>query len=93
MERGYRREDASPREEIVTRFAERVAEYRATVHRVGKDDLPAAIAAALDRRGVGRLVVPPRLPGNWVPEGVEVLRDAARSRLTIRGARRPATAC
>ncbi len=82
VERGYRKEDGSPREEIVSRFAERVAEYRATVHRVGKDDLPAAIQQALDRRNVGRLVVPPRLPGKWVPEGVEVLRDSARSRLT-----------
>ncbi len=83
VERSYRSQDDSPREEIVTRFAERVAEYRATVHRVGKDELSEAIAVALDRRGVGRLVVPPRLPAKWIPEGVEVLRDAARSRLTI----------
>ena len=34
VERGYRREDDSPREEIVERFAENVAEYEATVRRV-----------------------------------------------------------
>ena len=33
--RNYRTEDERPRDEIVTLFAERVAEYRATVHRVG----------------------------------------------------------
>ena len=33
--RNYRSEDERPRDEIVTLFAERVAEYRATVHRVG----------------------------------------------------------
>ena len=29
-----------------------------------------------------RLVVPPYLPREWIPEGVETLRDAARPRLT-----------
>ena len=82
IERGYRREDESPREEVVGRFAERVAEYEATVHRVERDELPDAIAGALKRRGVKRLVVPPHLPREWIPEGIDTLRDAARPRLT-----------
>jgi L-lactate dehydrogenase complex protein LldG len=82
VERGYRTKDESPREEIVERFAERVAEYEATVHRVKTDELPGAIEEALTRRGVKRLVVPPFLPKEWIPEGVETLRDAARPRLT-----------
>jgi L-lactate dehydrogenase complex protein LldG len=82
VQRGYRREDESPREEIVGRFAERVAEYEATVHRVERDELPDAIAEALKRSGVERLVVPPHLPREWVPEGIDTLRDAARPRLT-----------
>jgi L-lactate dehydrogenase complex protein LldG len=81
VERGYRREDDAPREEIVERFAERAAEYEATVRRVRADELPAAIEEALRRRGVQRLVVPPYLPGEWIPEGVDTLRDAARPRL------------
>ncbi len=81
VERGYRRDDDAPREEIVERFAERAAEYEATVRRVRADELPAAIEEALRRRGVKRLVVPPYLPGEWIPEGVETLRDAARPRL------------
>lgn len=82
VERGYRGEDVAPREEIVARFAERAAEYEATIHRVAETDLPSAIAQALERRGVRRLVIPPGLPQEWVPENVETLRDAARPRLT-----------
>jgi L-lactate dehydrogenase complex protein LldG len=82
IERRYRKEDDAAREEIVERFAERVAEYEATVRRVSKDELPGAIEEALTRRGVTRLVVPPYLPKEWIPENVETLRDAARPRLT-----------
>ena len=82
VERGYRSEDESPREEIVERFAERVSEYEATVHRVKRDELSGAIEEALQRRGVKRLVIPPYLPREWVPEGIDTLRDAARPRLT-----------
>jgi L-lactate dehydrogenase complex protein LldG len=82
VERGYRKEDDASREEIVERFAERVAEYEATVRRVKTGELPSAIEEALTRRGVKRLVVPPHLPNEWIPEGVEGLRDAVRPRLT-----------
>ena len=82
VERGYRHEDDASREEIVARFAERTAEYEATVHRVKAGELPGAIEEALARRGVKRLVIPPYLPREWVPEGVVTLRDAARPRLT-----------
>jgi L-lactate dehydrogenase complex protein LldG len=82
VERGYRKEDDAPREEIVEMFAERVAEYEATVQRVRKEDLPSAIAEALERRGLRRLVIPPGLPKEWIPEGIDTLRDAARPRLS-----------
>jgi L-lactate dehydrogenase complex protein LldG len=49
---------------------------------VSEKDLPGAIKEALERRGVKRLIVPPYLPKEWIPEGVEALRDAARPRLT-----------
>jgi L-lactate dehydrogenase complex protein LldG len=78
VERGYRKRDEGERAEMISRFAERVAEYKATVHRVGEADLPAAIAEALERQGVRKLVVPSGVPEGWVPEGVEALRDEAR---------------
>src|SRR5215208_4499893 len=54
VERGYREEDDAPRDEIVKRFAQRTAEYEATIHRVSESDLLVAIAEALERRGVRR---------------------------------------
>ncbi len=80
VERGYRKEDDAPREELVERFAENVAEYEATVHRVDETDLPRAIADACQRRGVRHLVVPVDLPEEWIPEGVKLLRDGANGR-------------
>ncbi|MGF1472232.1 MAG: lactate utilization protein C [Rubrobacteraceae bacterium] len=75
IERGYRNKDEASREEIVDRFAEYVAEYEATVHRTGEEGLPRAIENALERRSVKRLVVPADLPEEWLPEGVELLKD------------------
>jgi L-lactate dehydrogenase complex protein LldG len=82
VERDYRKEDDAPRDEIVERFAERVAEYEATVHRVSESDLPREIAEALERRNIRQLVVPDDLLEGWVPAGVEILRDAARTPLS-----------
>ena len=82
VERGYRKEDDVPRDDIVERFAERVAEYEATVHRVSESDLPREIAEALERRNIRQLVVPDDLLEGWVPAGVEILRDAARTPLS-----------
>ncbi|MDQ4128741.1 MAG: lactate utilization protein C [Actinomycetota bacterium] len=82
VERGYRDKDDAEHEEIVGRFAERVAEYKATVHRVREDGLPGAIEKILRNRGVERLVVPPLVPDGWVPSGIETLIDDGGSRLT-----------
>ncbi len=55
--RGYRLAGTLPRDEIVELFCERVAEYRATVHRV--TDVPAAVREIL--AGAERIGVPPEL--------------------------------
>ncbi|MEJ7843012.1 MAG: lactate utilization protein C [Rubrobacter sp.] len=82
VERGYRKEGGGARAEIVARFAENVAEYEATVHRVERGALPGRIGEILTRRGLKKLVVPSDLPEGWVPRGGEVLRDEKNSRLT-----------
>lgn len=82
IERGYRNTDDAPRAEIVERFAERTAEYKAKVSRVGQAELPGAIEKALKARGVKKLVVPPGLSESWVPQSVEVLRDGEGTPLT-----------
>jgi len=62
--------------EIVDRFAERVAEYRATVLRTTHDGLSRTIAARLAERGLRRLVVPAGLPLEWLTDAaVERVRD------------------
>ncbi|WP_340374649.1 LUD domain-containing protein [Streptomyces sp. SS7] len=50
-------------------FAERAAEYRATVVRVPANGAAAAVARALARTGARSVVVPPGLPEDLVPEG------------------------
>ncbi|GAC1344299.1 MAG: LUD domain-containing protein [Ktedonobacteraceae bacterium] len=73
--RDYRHSETESREEMVERFVERVAEYRVTVRRVEAAALPGAIASACAERNVRRLVIPADLPEQWLPAGIEPLRD------------------
>jgi L-lactate dehydrogenase complex protein LldG len=79
--RNYRTRDLRPRDEIVTLFAERVAEYRATVHRVsvsattgaGEGAVAGAVADVVrsiaHEAGVRRIGIPADLEPAWRPEG------------------------
>ncbi len=73
--RDYRR-STPPDVDIVERFAERVADYRASVIQTDADGLPATIADALARRGVKRLVVPAGIPDGWLVDPSVVVRDS-----------------
>ncbi|MGW1007796.1 LutC/YkgG family protein [Streptomyces sp. NPDC002520] len=65
--RGYRRSHAEGA--LVDLFAERVADYRATVT-VADDSLAAmVIGEVLTLRGLTRAVVPDGFPIHWLPEG------------------------
>jgi L-lactate dehydrogenase complex protein LldG len=64
-------EPGSP--EIVDRFCERVAEYRATVTRVAAADLAETVARLCRERGARRIAVPPSWPG--LGSRVEVVVD------------------
>jgi L-lactate dehydrogenase complex protein LldG len=63
--RDYRR-TTPPEVDLVERFAERVADYRATVHRTSRATLAATVAQVLAERGIGRLVVPTGIPDDWL---------------------------
>jgi L-lactate dehydrogenase complex protein LldG len=52
--------------DVVERFAERVADYRAVVLRTTAAELPAAIAATLREIGAARVVVPDGVPAGWL---------------------------
>lgn len=75
VERGYRHTDESPRAELVARFAEEVADYKAIVHHIAADELPGAIAVACQQRGARRLIIPSDLPRAWLPDTIEPLPD------------------
>jgi L-lactate dehydrogenase complex protein LldG len=51
---------------IADLFAERVSDYRATVHRTPAGGLAATIASVLTARGATRLVVPGGIPDTWL---------------------------
>ena len=63
--RDYRQSTAADAP-IVALFAERVADYRATVLWTTEDRLAETIAGALARRNVTRLVVPAGVPAAWL---------------------------
>jgi L-lactate dehydrogenase complex protein LldG len=73
--REYRMSDTMPHEQVIEQFLEKVAEYRATVHRVSTSELAERIASCLASRGVTNLVTPADVPDDWVPAGVHRLRD------------------
>jgi L-lactate dehydrogenase complex protein LldG len=63
----------APDGDPVERFAERVADYRATVREA--DDVAATIARACAEHRARRLGVPAALPGDWRPDGLELVED------------------
>jgi L-lactate dehydrogenase complex protein LldG len=63
------------RDAQVERFAERAAEYRATVWRCAYADVREAVAAALAEHGARRVAVPGDLPAAWRPDDIEWLED------------------
>ena len=75
--RGYRAAGLVPAgsPELVELFCERVADYKAEVHRVsGTDELPAALAAVCAARGSSRILRAPA--ADWDIDGAEVRPDS-----------------
>lgn len=74
VRRDYRR--SAPADIAV--FAERVADYKATVHLVPPEGVATAVGTALRSRPAGRIVVPLDLPQAWLSEvDCDVLSDRA----------------
>ncbi len=71
--REYRGAGAPVAFDVIERFCERVADYDATVHRIGSAGLEDALAAACRERGARRVVVAPGAA--WRVDGVELLAD------------------
>jgi L-lactate dehydrogenase complex protein LldG len=74
----YRRRLDLPHADVVSLFAERVADHPAVVRHVGADELATAMAAMLWAREAKRIAVPVDLPRAWLAalDGVRTLVDA-----------------
>jgi L-lactate dehydrogenase complex protein LldG len=77
--RTYRRRGTLSPAERTALFCERVADYRASVRRVAAGEVAAAVAAACAERGARRIGVPPGLPAEWRPTGLELVGDGGLS--------------
>jgi L-lactate dehydrogenase complex protein LldG len=73
--RGYRIRSERSRHEIVDLFAERIGEYRASVHRSHADEVGDVVERLCREREARRIVVPKDLPEAWRPPGLELVRD------------------
>jgi L-lactate dehydrogenase complex protein LldG len=73
--RAYRRVGSRTPEELVELLEERISAYRATVRRTDRAGLLAAVEAICRDRNVRRLGIPPGLPADWRPAGVELIED------------------
>jgi L-lactate dehydrogenase complex protein LldG len=73
--RGYRRSGALTAEERARLLAERIADYHATVRETAAGEVGAAIASACADHGVTRLGLPSGFPGEWRPDGPELVED------------------
>jgi iron-sulfur cluster protein len=73
--REYRRRSELSRDEIVSLFAERVGDYRASVRRAGPGELGELLSELCREANARRIAVPPDLPDGWRPRGVELVED------------------
>ncbi|HEX4035942.1 MAG TPA: LUD domain-containing protein [Solirubrobacteraceae bacterium] len=77
LTRTYRRSGSLSGEALVELFCERAGDYRALVRRVGASQVRSATEQALRERAARRICIPPALPAEWRPAGVELIEDAA----------------
>ena len=78
IDRTYHRASGLDHEAVLELFCETVADYRATVRRVAAADRSSAIAQILTGRRLYRIALAADLPADWLPEGIERIRDDGR---------------
>jgi L-lactate dehydrogenase complex protein LldG len=75
VERHYRKAGILEGQERLQLFEDRLRDYGSEVFVRTEEQLPAAIAHALSSRGKQGLILPPGLPGRWLPDGFSFRRD------------------
>lgn len=64
---------SSTRDDVIDLFAERVADYRAVVHRCSTTQVPAVVTKIFG--SAARVVVPDGFPEEAIPSDIDVVRD------------------
>jgi L-lactate dehydrogenase complex protein LldG len=75
VKRDYRHRDERGQAALVDLLAARLADYGAQVRRVPVSEVPAAVGEACRTLGLERVAVPPSLPAEWRPPGIETIED------------------
>ena len=75
--RDYLASASLPVSASVDLFADRLQHYQVGVYRCRSGSLAATIGEVLASRGRRRMLVPPGLPGDWLPAAVEFVPDSA----------------
>ena len=73
--RDYRRSGSWRPDDPVGLLTERLVDYRAAVRPAAPDRVGEVVALALRERSVRHLVVPAGVPPDWLPPGLDLLRD------------------
>lgn len=73
--REYRRKALLGTDATLEMLEERLRDYDAHVVRVGASDVAGAVAKMIAARGKRRMVIPPGIAAEWLPEGFEFVVD------------------
>jgi L-lactate dehydrogenase complex protein LldG len=84
LPRSYRTQGHLSEADRLQLFDERIRHYNGTPF-YSTGDIPADIAKILSERGKRNLLVPPGLPGEWLPEGFQFTRDENLSKQQLNG--------
>lgn len=73
--REYRQKGTLNPDENLRLFAERLRDYKAKVSIIQANQIQSRVTQACQDQKVMKMVIPPGLPQNWLPDGVEYLED------------------
>lgn len=79
IQRSFRRTGSLDSEQRIALFSERLHDYGAGVHASSPERLRTVISHVLARRGKQTIVVPHAWPEDWMPIGMEAIRDESLS--------------
>jgi len=77
--RQYRRKGTLPAQERISLLQAILKHYGATSYLAQPNNVSAVIAQILQERNKHRLVVPQEFPAQWIPSGIEAVRDSGLS--------------